>query len=235
MGAIAYPKKLFIFGFIAGAAIVLLAFSPTIYAIVEPHIIINMDANQTTSPLQIKDTVGNDVFEVESDGQLKGHYFLNFEIGPETTQTITLQGIDNYQELAKWRFDFTTDDNEFGSSNIGVQMWHGYMTGLMRSSENSFGAGIETRGEVVFAESDNGSTGWNDFMRILHSDQLYSHVERFNFGNTLCDDRPNVSDPCFVGVLWGGDNNNNGTLFLKNFELTVEMDLPQGATITRVS
>ena len=48
-------KKLLIFGILAAGIISLVASSPTIYAIVEPHITINMEPAQTTKPFEIKD------------------------------------------------------------------------------------------------------------------------------------------------------------------------------------
>ena len=70
MRAVADHKKLLIFGVLAGTAITLFAFTPTIYAIVEPHITINMDPGQTTKPLQIKNSGGTEVFSVDVDGTL---------------------------------------------------------------------------------------------------------------------------------------------------------------------
>jgi len=63
-------KKLLVFSILAGVIIGLVAFSPTIYAIVEPHIIINMDPGQTTKPFVIKDNIGSEVFSVDVDGTI---------------------------------------------------------------------------------------------------------------------------------------------------------------------
>jgi len=63
-------RKQFLFFGILAVVIGLVAFSPAIYALVEPHIIINMDPGQTTKPFQIKDNLGTVVFSVDTDGTI---------------------------------------------------------------------------------------------------------------------------------------------------------------------
>ena len=65
-------KKLLFFGLLAGGIIGLVASSPTIYAIVEPHITINMDPGQTTKPFVINDDTATEVFSIDVDGTITG-------------------------------------------------------------------------------------------------------------------------------------------------------------------
>jgi len=51
-------------------AVAIVVSVPIVYALVEPSIIINMDAGQTTKPLQIKDSVGTEVFSVDTTGTI---------------------------------------------------------------------------------------------------------------------------------------------------------------------
>ena len=68
IGALEKRKQFLFFGILVAGFIGLVAFSPTIYAIVEPHITITMDPGQTTKPFVINDNVGSEVFSVDVDG-----------------------------------------------------------------------------------------------------------------------------------------------------------------------
>ena len=63
-------KKLLVFGILAVGILGLIASSPTIYALVEPHITITMEPAQTTKPFQINDDQGTEVFSVDVDGTI---------------------------------------------------------------------------------------------------------------------------------------------------------------------
>jgi len=103
--ALKQSNKLLMFSLLAGTAIGLIAFSPTIYAIVEPHITINMDPGQTTKPFVINDTATNtEVFSVDVDGSIKSAnvVILHFE----QTGVIPIpqnQSLTNLKELAVWQ------------------------------------------------------------------------------------------------------------------------------------
>jgi len=94
-------KQFLFFGILIVGFIGLVAASPTIYAIVEPHITINMDPGQTTKPLVINDNTGTEVFSVDVDGT----------ISPSGTGT---GGITSFEFFQKSPVTFFADrDNPF--------------------------------------------------------------------------------------------------------------------------
>jgi len=97
-------KKLLFFGLLAGGIIGLVASSPTIYAIVEPHITINMEPAQTTKPFVINDDVSSEVFSINPDGSLSSGNFVMLHFEQKGTITIPKEASFNDPEiLAEWR------------------------------------------------------------------------------------------------------------------------------------
>lgn len=104
-----HSKQLLIFGIFAAGITGLIASSPTIYAIVEPHITITMDPGQTTKPLQINDDLGSEVFSVDVDGTISpnpSNEFSYVQTPPNTFITIGTANVQNNPVLiAHWGVD----------------------------------------------------------------------------------------------------------------------------------
>ena len=99
-------QKFLIFGLLVGGIFGLVAFSPTIYAIVEPHITINMDPGQTTKPFVINDTAtGTEVFSINPDGSFSAGNIvvLHFEQKGITSVPQGFSRLGNLKELAVWQ------------------------------------------------------------------------------------------------------------------------------------
>jgi len=63
-------KKLFLIAILSVGIISGVVLSPEIWAMIEPHITITMDPEQTTKPFQILDNFGDEVFSVDVDGTI---------------------------------------------------------------------------------------------------------------------------------------------------------------------
>ncbi len=82
---------------------------PTVYALVEPQIVIPMESGQFglgEEPLQIKDNLGTNVFAVASDGTVKrgNLVIVHYSQDPvfNITDCATAQPIDCMDEIAVW-------------------------------------------------------------------------------------------------------------------------------------
>ena len=103
-------KQLLFFGILVVGFIGIGAASPTIYAIVEPHITINMDPGQTTKPFQINDNLGTEIFSVDTDGTIfpsdgsgAGLTFASVvkSVDETITNSITFQDDDQLRFVAR--------------------------------------------------------------------------------------------------------------------------------------
>lgn len=54
---------------------------PFIYAAVEPHILLTMDAAQTTKPFVINNSTNDEVFSIDTDGSMNGRHHLTYTSG----------------------------------------------------------------------------------------------------------------------------------------------------------
>jgi len=228
MRAVADHKKLLIFGVLAGTVIALFAFTPTIYALVEPHITINMDPGQTTKPFVINDDLGTEVFSIDVDGvisppqatdDLKGIQVLSFEQGPEI-ETSNL-GINNAVELAKWRIDFVTPPPL--GENPAIRVIDAYVSVQLKTTNT------QANSQFGFATSTD-DTAWSKYV-IRLGNQL-------SFKGSLTDRQ---------GVLFDSISGNVGYISVRFFasdvsapvqmqhgQSTMLIILPEGATITRI-
>jgi len=97
-------KQFLFFGILIVGFIGLVAASPTIYAIVEPHITINMEPGQTTKPFVINDDQGTEVFSINPDGSFSAGNVVVLHFEQKGVITIQ-QGLSqtNLGELAVWQ------------------------------------------------------------------------------------------------------------------------------------
>jgi len=98
-------KKLFLFAVLSVGMISVLALSPSIWAIVEPHITINMDPGQTTKPFTINDDSGTDVFSIGTDGSVNDLQVMTFASDSTPITISILNTISNPVILAEWHID----------------------------------------------------------------------------------------------------------------------------------
>lgn len=87
--------------------------TPIIYAAVEPHIILTMDAAQTTDPLSINNNTDYTVFEFEADGHFQN--VLTTSVRTGNSDVITVAASNDLTDpiiVASWHFDRTGSDAE---------------------------------------------------------------------------------------------------------------------------
>ena len=215
-------KQLLIFGILAGGILGLIASSPTIYAIVEPHITINMDPGQTTKPFQINDDLGSEVFSVDADGVLSssGLKVLSFEQGPviETTNV----GIDNAVELAKWRIDFASPPTQ--GDKPPLRIVDAYVSGQIKTTNTAsfaiFGYAISTD-----------DTTWTPKCTIGTNQLVFGGDFCVQDQDTIFDET--TSDVGYISVRLYTFSFPE-PMQVKNAIVNLIIVLPEGATITRV-
>jgi len=90
-------------------AVSLVILIPTVYALVEPQIVIPMESGQSplgTQPLEIKDNFGTNVFAVASEGSVKRGNLVIVHHSQDPvfniTDCATAQPIDCMDEIAVW-------------------------------------------------------------------------------------------------------------------------------------
>ena len=108
-------KQFLFFGILIVGFIGLVAASPTIYAIVEPHITIDMDPGQTTKPFVINDDTGSEVFSIDVDGTITPSGtttgtggITSFEFFQKSPMTFFADRDDPFV-FAKWRLTWNLD------------------------------------------------------------------------------------------------------------------------------
>jgi len=221
MGTTEQNKKLLIFGILAGGIIGLVAFSPTIYALVEPHITINMEPAQTTKPFVINDDTSTEVFSVDADGVLssQGLKVLSFEQGPviETSNV----GINNAVELAKWRIDFASPPATGDKPPLRVV--DAYVSGQIKTTNSASFAFFG------FAISTDDAT-WSLKCNIGTSQLVFQGDFCVQDQDTIFDDLTSVG---YISVRLF-TNSLPEPMQVKNAIANSIIVLPEGATITRV-
>jgi len=161
-------KKLLFFGLLAGGIIGLVASSPTIYAIVEPHITINMEPGQTTKPFQINDDQGTEVFSVDVDGTITPsgtgtNGLTAFEFFQKSPMTFFADR-DNPFVFAKWRLTWNLSA---GTPQITIIKNLDIVSGEIRGLGvgGSGAAGTGDLGVSGFTITDGGS-GYTPFSTV---------------------------------------------------------------------
>ncbi len=180
---------------------------PIVYGAIEPSIIINMDAGQTTKPLQIKDNLGTEVFSVDTDGTIfpsgfgniplnsgttSNTYELSFEQVAETTQIFNASGIDNFLQLARWKIDFNGEPNEkFPTNHPRVALPYGFLSGHLKSSD------VRVDMDVLVTYSDNSQD--ESIVAISGSGLLYdSDSNSRGSSSVICVSRSSATGSCFL-------------------------------------
>jgi len=98
-------KKLLLFTILSVGIISAVAFSPSIWAIIEPHITITMDPGQTTKPFTIIDDSSTDVFSIGTDGSVNDLQIMTFSSDSTPIIISTSNTINNPVILAEWHID----------------------------------------------------------------------------------------------------------------------------------
>jgi hypothetical protein len=85
---------------------------PIVYAAVEPHIILTMDAGQTTTPFTINNNTDWTVFEIEPSGTYQG--LISTVVRTDSTPILVTAANDITDPviIASWVFDRTLTDTE---------------------------------------------------------------------------------------------------------------------------
>ena len=210
-------KKLLIFGILAAGIISLVASSPTIYALVEPHITINMEPAQTTKPFEIKDDLGSEVFSINPDGSLSSGNFVMLHFEQKGTITIPQEASFNDPEiLAEWRVV-----KDPGVSDGFIFISTGSILGqVKRVSGTSASVGFH------FYISDDG-IDWDDRMSASTSSTTFT-----SRADLIAHTFPNIGNEFFA---FGGHTNAPDTVGeVKDFAGTVVIMLPAGYSLERV-
>jgi hypothetical protein len=239
--------------------IVAVVSSPFVYAIVEPHIKITMDDSQTTKPIQVVDSFGQEVFSVDVDGTIfpepvstpfvlnqtlqdfdSGMSVLLFEQIEEFSVETSIPSFDfdAMEEIALWRIDFSSSNDDTNDPpNTGmpdVYMADGYFSGFTKSSN-----GAEVGLYIGWKNTSNPS--W-DFIGTAGRDA--TTYSGFGIGGsfledfTMCFRDAGDFDPCFISIRLGNTDAGGGgipmTNFIKDVKYFQTVVLPASATLTRV-
>jgi len=157
-------RKFLIFGLLAGTTIALIAFSPTIYAIVEPHITITMDPGQTTKPFAINDDQSTEVFSINPDGSFSAGNIVVLHFEQKGIITIPQETLsDDPLLLAVWQVvkDPGVSDNLI------------YFTDAAVTAQLKRVSGPSTGVAFGFYHSEDG-IDWDDRVRAVTSSTVFS-------------------------------------------------------------
>ena len=217
MGHLEKRKKFLFFGILVVGFIGLVAASPAIYAIVEPHITITMDPGQTTKPFQIKDDLGTEVFSVNPDGTFKAANIVQIH----ATKKDLFQYSNN---INNGRGDF------FGVWEVTKQP----------GVENLFLIASSCQGQVEAHEISGPSTSRAGFYESTDNEASYDEANTRNINSAPLVLRamfpqstsfdPNVTHIA-IGMSYFSDGNVGEA---RNFNFSCLLHLPEGVTITRV-
>lgn len=102
--------KLFLVAILSVGIISGVIVSPEIWAIVEPHITINMESGQTTKPFTINDVNGDAVFQVNTDSSLSTSAFEEINFASSLVSTVVGETQNSPKLL--WHIDIQENGNE---------------------------------------------------------------------------------------------------------------------------
>jgi hypothetical protein len=225
-------------------AIILVIAVPTVYAIVEPHIKITMDASQTTKPIQVVDNFGQEVFSVDVDGtvfpapvipptppQLTTVQSLRHILIGEDTKTSTFtEDVNDQKVLAKWRVDFNSpqDDNGGFFGLPPVVYTHFFLSGFMKNDNADFVS-------VAFSSSFDDVTIDEEFLTDGNGSTNYQ-ATLFHDGDSVafCE-RSNISqNECFITIGYYIPQGTGSTATIRDYIFEVGIILPADATVTQL-
>lgn len=165
-------KQFLFYGVLIVGFIGLVAASPTIYAIVEPHITITMDPGQTTKPFVINDDAGTEVFSVDVDGTISPS--KSFVYQQDAGNVITVPAINDFNNqliIAQWGVD------RVGNYDLDIPSDGEYVAGEIRRVS---GTGIL---HVEFCNSADGGATWGfGFASIIGNSPTFFHDFEFDSG-----------------------------------------------------
>jgi len=231
---------------IAILAIAIVVSIPIAYSAVEPSIIINMLTGQTTSPIQIKNSTGATIFQVDQDACVNGVCKIHIVIDAERTHDMSTQtctvgcGFEDYTlELVRIEVEFD-DDNEcdggVGSCLDYSSVWMDSMAmrGQLLSSNSSSFVNIRWLESI-----DGGVTVSTMNSPIGTSSTTYDNFQEQDFHTNYfeaCEQRPTNKlaglPDCLIRLMGGNQEVSNGTMSYKNFEVNTAFLYPNDATVT---
>ncbi len=107
---------------IALVALALVIIIPTVYAVTQPSVIINMESGQFpngTKPFVIEDDLGNEVFSVDASGNMRTTNEFTLEYKQGELEVLPVGSFESplLKELAVWEFvtdpSFTVDHKDY--------------------------------------------------------------------------------------------------------------------------
>jgi len=211
-----------------------------------------MDGAQTTKPIQIVDSQNNEVFSIDTDGTIfpappsfslqqtlvdmnNGKRVLFYETASESASVsvTSSSNIDQYEVLAEWEIDFTTTEMDSTAGFLPyVQVSSGALSGFTKVDDLSFGT-------IKFAYNTN-ANGWSVLLNI-GDDVPNTWVAQIGVttGASMCFRADLVPiDSCTLKLVYGNSDQagvNPTFLEIKEVKLYMEIILPYGATLTRVT
>jgi len=212
-------KQFLFFGILIVGFIGLVVASPTIYAIVEPHITINMDPGQTTKPFQINDDAGKEIFSINPDSTFSSANYVDIVFKQVSEVHVDAGAGDtstNPVILAKWKF---TKAPGVTDSFKPVSFMSLTVTGLKSSGTHNVHCGLVL--------SDDGITWRNTFFSTFFSTSEFTNrIESASaFGIS--------QDVMFFGLgCWGAEVDEVGVM--KEFTFYGRTYLPLGYSMERI-
>lgn len=202
----------------AAGIVGLILSSPTIYAIVEPHITITMDPAQTTNPFQINDDQAEAVFAIDSNGVIISTG-APIQLLYEADGPINIpSGIEFPAQifLAKWEIT-----KPVGALDTEILVFSNTNQAEMRRT-----SGIDSTFYTVLVSPDD--VIYNTQEGLGTSSDTYEAV--FD-GFASLDGYPSNTRFIAIGVS-NGDATTSGEI--QNVKTYLEIMLPHGWTIERV-
>jgi hypothetical protein len=189
--------------------------TPIIYAAVEPHIILTMDASQTTNPFTINNNTDYTMFEIDDEGFVNSKLEVNHRTGNTPYVITAADDLADPIILAEWVLDRSViaADDPFHIPVDGIVM-------TMHVKRDS-GAG-----NCIAAFAQHDGAAWSLSVSIGSTSASYVSSTDNDGEGVLFDDTEK-----FAWILYNSDSAT--TCSFKNLAAIGEMTLPESITYTR--
>ncbi len=226
-------------------AVALVIAIPTVFALVEPSIIINMEPSQTTKPIQLKDNLGTEVFSVDVNGTIfpeqvstnlrdfdGGVKIIVFnQISEVAFATDNLGDFNTWNVFATWRIDYNSlsdDDSGVGTFPFPVMdPDKTIISGFLKSSNGIVDATVAIR------DSFDGST-WSNIVGIQRDNTVFIAQQASASSSSVCERTSLAQDECFISIRLGTDTATAITATVKDLEVYMQLVMPSQTTLTRI-
>jgi len=216
IGTLEKRKQFLFFGILIVGFIGLVAASPTIYAVVEPHITINMEPSQTTKPFEIKDDLGSEVFSVNPDATISSANYVDLVFKQESGVNVSAgQNITNPIILAEWELT-----KQSGITNSFKTFSFTSLTATGLKSSGTFNVFC---GAIV---SEDGIDWRTSSLRVFFSTNQFTNKADTS-GFSMSKD-----DFFFALACWGAEDDEVGVM--KEITFNGRIHLPLGYSIERI-